>query len=264
MHREAIHLLLGRTLVLVAHPDDEAVGCGALLRRMRSSVVVFTTDGAPRDVSFWQSYGSREAYADARRQEALLVAELAGVGQVKFLSDRANIFVDQELFRNLPLALEELRQIVVETRPDAVLTPAYEGGHPDHDCCNFMARVLASEFHLASWEMPLYHRSANGEIRRQQFLAGAHPELVYDLSVSERMKKQAMFDLYRSQQSVLKDFTTSKERFRSLPAYDYSQPPHRGVLNYEAWGWPVSGSEVTAAFLDCLQHVHQGREARVS
>src|SRR5260370_25223728 len=97
MHMEAIHLLMGRTLVLVAHPDDEVIGCGALLRRMRSAVVVFATDAAPRDPHFWQGYSSREAYADARREEAIRVAEF-GMHEVESLSGhRPNGFVDQEL-----------------------------------------------------------------------------------------------------------------------------------------------------------------------
>jgi LmbE family N-acetylglucosaminyl deacetylase len=59
--------LLGRTLVLVAHPDDEAVGCGALMQRMHEPVVVFATDGAPRDDYFWKTYGSRLRYSRVRQ-----------------------------------------------------------------------------------------------------------------------------------------------------------------------------------------------------
>lgn len=251
----AMHLLLGRTLVLVAHPDDEAIGCGALLTHMGSSVVVFATDGAPRDSSFWQCYGSREAYARTRREEAKRVAKFAGVGRVEFLADcEGNVFVDQELFRNLPAALEGLRKFIAKMRPEVLLTLAYEGGHPDHDCCNFMASMLATEFRLPVWEMPLYHRSAHGGFRRQQFLAGEDREFVYSLSPREQAKKQAMLDLYRSQQAVLKDFNTTTERFRLLPAYDYCQPPHSGVLNYEAWQWGISGREVTAAICEELDH----------
>src|SRR6516162_10812632 len=65
-----IRPLLGSTLALVAHPDDEVIVCGALMQRMQRAVVVFATDGAPRRQHFWQQYGSRHAYAAVRRQEA--------------------------------------------------------------------------------------------------------------------------------------------------------------------------------------------------
>jgi len=253
-------VLLGRTLVLVAHPDDEVVGCGALLGRMNSSIIVFATDGSPRSSLFWPTYSSREAYAEVRRQEALLVAKRAGAGQVTFLRDQQrNPIVDQELFRNLPAALEDLRQIVNETRPDVLLTLAYEGGHPDHDGCSFLASITADEFHLAVWEMPLYHRTPVGDLSRQQFLVPGSTEFVYNLSPAEQLEKRAMIDVYRSQQAVLKDFTVTTERFRLLQRYDYSATPHPGVLNYEAWGWPMSGREVTAALQQCSEQLQGER-----
>ena len=44
-----LEILLGKTVVIVAHPDDEAAGCGVLLQRMQDPIVVFATDGAPAD-----------------------------------------------------------------------------------------------------------------------------------------------------------------------------------------------------------------------
>jgi N-acetylglucosamine malate deacetylase 2 len=36
--------------VVVAHPDDETIGCGAILRRLPLVRLVHVTDGAPRDM----------------------------------------------------------------------------------------------------------------------------------------------------------------------------------------------------------------------
>src|SRR3954451_11916601 len=60
-------------LILAAHPDDETIGASVLLSRFPQSTVAFLTDGAPRDTRLWSAgiHGSREEYAETRRQEAL-------------------------------------------------------------------------------------------------------------------------------------------------------------------------------------------------
>src|SRR5947207_12334614 len=103
---DALQPLLGTTLVLVAHPDDEVIGFGALMQRMKQAVVVFATDGAPRDRYFWKQYGSRPAYAEIRRQEAQQALAIVGTRPV-FLADRVKDGIaDQELFRRLPQAIK--------------------------------------------------------------------------------------------------------------------------------------------------------------
>lgn len=240
-----IRTLLGRTLVLVAHPDDEAVGCGALLQRMADPLVVFATDGAPRSESFWQNYGSREDYALTRYAEADTALKTVGVQRFGFLLESDRI-ADQELFLNLECAYEALRQVIEEERPEAILGLAYEGGHPDHDSCCFLASVAAEQFDLPLWEMPLYHRR-EGHIERQCFFDGAGGVEI-DIAREELVAKMNMFAAYDSQAGVLREFLPYVERFRPMKPYDFSQPPHAGVLNYEAWQWPMKGRDVCQAF----------------
>jgi LmbE family N-acetylglucosaminyl deacetylase len=245
---DALAPLLGKTLVLIAHPDDEAVGCGALLQRMREPVVVFATDGAPHDPYFWEKYGSREAYAELRRQEARAALALAGVRHIEFLR-----ITDQELFRRLRPARESLSALVRHYRPQALLTLAYEGGHPDHDSCSFLASVLARTLSLPAWEVPLYFRRSNNAILFQQFRSLNGAEVSLQPTAEEQKSKGGMLAAYASQGEMLKQFSAATEWFRPQAAYDYSQPPHAGVLNYEAWGWPIKGAEVSAAFVNFLQ-----------
>jgi len=247
---DSLRPLLRRTLVLVAHPDDEAAACGALLQRIDDPIVVFATDGAPRSDYFWKSYGSREEYARVRKQEAQEALAAIGASHVHCLCEDAPI-ADQELYLHLLEAYETLADLIKTEMPQAILSHAYEGGHPDHDACSFLASVARERLGVSAWEMPLYHR-ASGEVQRQSFI-DSDRQVVIELTREELSRKHDMYRAYRSQGSVLQDFTAPVERFRPMPNYDFARVPHAGVLNYEAWQWPIKGSDLCRAFAAFLQ-----------
>jgi N-acetylglucosamine malate deacetylase 2 len=245
--------LLGRTLVLVAHPDDETVGCGALLQRIAEPIVVFATDGAPRDQYFWGKYGSRLRYQRLREEEARSALSFIGVSEVEFLGDQplasCDGIVDQTLYGTLAEAHLQLANITNRRRPHAILTLASEGGHPDHDCCSMLAAHVGAQHEVRVWEFPLYHRRSSGEIEYQRFITGGPgEETVLEISPDEFANKHAMLQAYASQHPFLFEFDPKVERFRPQHAYDYTRSPHAGKLNYETWGWPMSGADVCTAY----------------
>ncbi len=247
--------LFRRVLVVVAHPDDETGGCGILLQRAADPMVVFATDGAPDDHWFWPNCESRTAYAELRRAEALAALATAGVNNIRFIADAQPACRDQHLHDVLAPALGAVSAAVAEYRPDALLAPAYEGGHPDHDACSFLAALIGERFSLPVWEMPLYHRLPSGELVVQRFLAPIGEEHVLRPTQDELRRKWRMLECYRSQPGLSRFVPSRVERFRPQPAYDYLRPPHCGMLNYEAWQWPMRGSEVSRAFAACLQQL---------
>lgn len=250
-----ISQLLGRPLVLVAHPDDEAVGCGVLLQRSRNPIVVFATDGAPHDRYFWEKHGSRMQYQRLREEEACNALSAVGVTEVEFMGAQplanGDSLTDQTLHLHLSEAHRVISGLIVRCRASAVVTMAYEGGHPDHDCCSILAAYVAARHRLPVWEFPLYYRPSSGEIAFQNFLhSGDDSEIILEPTAEERARKKAMLEAYSSQGAFLVKFHSSVERFRPQPKYDYSRPPHPGTLNYEAWKWTVSGADVCAAYMD--------------
>ncbi len=253
---EALAPLLGRTLVIVAHPDDEAVACGALLQRVREPHVLFCTDGAPLDSFFWKVHGSREAYSQLRQREARVANSMVGVSDVEFLRSplTGNMVIDQELFRHLPEAADGVREAIERVRPEALLTLAYEGGHPDHDSANFITSVMAREYRLPAWEMPVYNLFHKDRRDFQTFMPAPRPAVVLNPTPEEIVRKRCMLESYGSQGHFLVRFDAVKESFRPLAQYDYSRPPHEGVLNYEAWQWSMTGAQVSAAFAAYLNH----------
>lgn len=245
--------LLGKTLVLVAHPDDEVITCGALLQKMREAVVVFATDGAPRDEYFWKSYESREAYAAVRRREAHEVLTMAGA-RALFLPDSVpDGIADQELFKRLPHAVEAFTGLVEEHRPDCLLTLAYEGGHPDHDSACFIAARAGAAMGVPVWEAPLYHRKPDGGAAAQTFHRHTGSEVEARVEGVELQTKLAMFAAYKSQNLVLDGFKPQIEKFRPLADYDFTTRPVPWKLNYELWQWPMTGEEVAAAFTEYMR-----------
>jgi N-acetylglucosamine malate deacetylase 2 len=241
--------LLGRTMVLVAHPDDECITSGGLLQRMSEPVVVYATDGSPQDPYFWKKHGSREAYTRLRQEEARRALARVGVREILFLANREPMLVDQELFKNLGLAFELLVDEAKRREPEAVLTLAYEGGHPDHDSCSLLASELGKVMGIPVWEAPLYRRRRS-ELSVQEFVEPNGKEIPYVPSAGEIERKRQMCLEYPSQGDFLQVFGLEREMFRPQKEYDYSQRPHEGKLNYEEWQWSMTGEQVSGKFVE--------------
>jgi hypothetical protein len=77
-----------------------------------------------------------------------------------------------------------------------------------------------------------------------EFLPGdPEEEWTLRLSAGERGRKQRMLAAFVTQRETLASFGTEVERFRAAPAYDFTLPPHAGLLHYEQFGWGCTGEE---------------------
>ncbi len=235
-HRDA------RLLVLAAHPDDESIGASVVLPQFISHVA-YLTDGAPHDSRLWTGgpYASREDYAMLRRAEAGRALQLAMIP-----SDRIVWLggTDQEAVTKSGDLTQKLVALLLELKPDLLVTHPYEGGHPDHDSAaliahNALKQVTAPVPQLL--EMTSYH-ARDGVCVTGEFLPyEAVPELVIELSEEERDRKHKMLAAHESQQVVLGRFRTDRELFRPAPDYDFAQAPHQGKLWYESMDWAFTG-----------------------
>jgi LmbE family N-acetylglucosaminyl deacetylase len=240
----------GAALILAAHPDDEAVGVWGWVQQHPGPITVaYLTDGAPRDARWRAPAGhggrtSRLAYKQERRREAK--AAWRGFPQARLAFSNV---LDQELSHRLAPAEAWLRHIAEQTRPQLILAPAFEGGHPDHDAANLLAARLSRRLGLEAWEYALYTTRA-GAMVRQHFPEA--PEWSVTLRGSPAAAKQAALALYASQRATLAPFDAHREALRPLPRHNYRRRPCAPCV-YELWGWPWSGEEIAArfaAFLD--------------
>lgn len=127
---------LGRVLVAAPHPDDESLGCGGLLALLAEAgarpVVAFVTDGARSHP------GSRthppERLRTIREEEAAEALDRLGVGReaARFLRypDSRLPTPETDAFAEATAVLSDL---LLEERPDTLLTPWRRDPHCDHE-----------------------------------------------------------------------------------------------------------------------------------
>lgn len=253
-----------RLVVVVAHPDDEAIGAGARLQELTPALLAWTTDGSPRDLGDARREGcaTREEYAALRRAERERVAELLGVPRACQLDLGC---VDQEASLAMPALARAIAELLHDTDADAVLTHPYEGGHPDHDAtalavhaaCALLARDPGAA--PAALELASYHaRDDSLEVLR--FLPNGDREVVVPLDEPARARKRALFGCYATQRMVLEQFPFDAERFRVAPAYDFAAPPHAGTLHYERYAWGMTGERWRGLAAGALAELGLGAE----
>jgi LmbE family N-acetylglucosaminyl deacetylase len=232
-------------LVLAAHPDDETIGAGGLLARLRSPIVVHVTNGVPRDRRFWPAGVGGPGWEYARLRRSELVRALHEAGLVEPLLLCLGAF-DQEAVLSLAALVLRLEEILAEQRPAMMVTHPYEGGHPDHDAAAFIASAAVQRLRRAGLPVPLlvemtsYH-PRRGSMQTATFLETCAREVVQVLPEATRFRKQRMFAAYRSQEAVLSAFRADVERFRRAPAYDFTRSPSPEPLLYERWEFPLTG-----------------------
>lgn len=233
-----------RIAVVVAHPDDETIGCGATLARLDGVHLAVITDGAPRDGGDARARGFDGAlgYAAARMRELEDAAATALVAPDRLLrmgiADQRVIHDAAELIRGLAAYLESRRIRVV-------LTHAFEGGHPDHDGAALAVHAAVALLGrrgvaVGIVEMPFYRLGPFEETLHQSFVplpdAG---ETVVELDARERWIKRRMARCHRSQAGTLTPFDLATERYRLAPRYRFDVPPNEGRILYERRPWGV-------------------------
>jgi LmbE family N-acetylglucosaminyl deacetylase len=238
--------------LVVAHQDDETLALGARFAHLNRLTLIHITDGAPRVMRDAQAagFGTREAYAAARRRELDAALAAAGARPERRLGYD---IVDQEVVLNLPVLTESL--IADLAGQAAVITHPYEGGHPDHDGAAFAVQTACTRLGDAAplrLEFAGYHLGPKGPATGVFFEGDG---VVCAADDADRQRKRAALAAYPSQVDVLALFPEADERLRLAPTYDFAAPPPPGRALYDRYGWALTSArwrELAAEALVCV------------
>ena len=231
-----------RVLLIAAHPDDETIGAGALLRRRPNIKVLHVTDGSPLNVvdAITAGFTTREEYAEARWKETAQALAESGVREDAITNLQ---FTDQQLAFHLKELSDTVLALVQQFQPEIVLTHAYEGGHPDHDSVAFACHLVHRDMSFCLCEFAGYHAGCGG-MEIYTFLPSEQErQYTYRLNADERELKIAMLKKFTTQERTLQPFMRPElETFRVAPDYDFTRPPHESKLWYENFNWGTDGA----------------------
>jgi LmbE family N-acetylglucosaminyl deacetylase len=192
----------GTPIVLAPHPDDEVIGCGALIaasaRAGHAPVIVHVTDGSgshPNSRLF-----PRPVLTALRQREASLASKVLGVAssRVHFMGLRDTAAPQGGL--ELTAAVETIVETIESYRKPVIFAPWINDPHGDHQSVSKMAtlvsRILAAR-HLSylvwGWTLP-DNQPIDGEISGWRFPVNG-----------EKLRKSRALHAYQSQISDLID-----------------------------------------------------------
>ncbi len=216
----------GSWLFLFAHPDDDVLIAG--------TVYTLVERGDRVDLA-WVTDSSSLGGLIRRQAESRAAAHAMGVEQSRVhFRDFPSLAMVPRLRQDYP----GMRDLIEGVNPDFCMTVAFEAGHTDHDCVQFLAARAAGGRRL--YEYPLYNAAARG-FQVNRFPGG---DCCYQpLSAEATRRKHLTMQLYASQwpYMVCARLATPAalmhrrgEPFRLCPpGRDYCLPPHGGTLNVD-------------------------------
>lgn len=190
-----------KILIIAPHPDDEVIGCGGLISKMKENggrvYVLFLTVGDTEDFSE-NGFSSKKE----RLRETDQVADFLGYDDytIAFGSNSHHLRLDQESQLELINMIERKSQLSIEKlKPNIVMFPAVQNYNQDHRAAAqaaFAACRPAFEKYKYQPQMVFSYEVAADQWNLDRLFI---PNFFARLSDSHLTKKIAALKLYKSQ-----------------------------------------------------------------
>lgn len=236
-----------RLLIVAPHQDDGiamAAGLASRVLAQRGEVrVCFTTAGTSKD-------------RDVRQAEAIKAWASVGLTEPQvcfFPAETLTGYLDQE---EIESAVSKLRDEIHDFQPDAIVRPAYEGGHYQHDVTNYMVHKACqkSEGEILLLDAPLYNFYYSFWATPEKLLTGflrllplkdfdyapepvrRAPLWICEMTADDIVKKRNLIRIFHSQNpEPLTRRLGFEDRFQKNMKYDYTRPPFRYCFSVAYW-----------------------------
>ena len=240
---------LRHALFVFAHQDDEFGIMPKILDLHRQGVDCHLV---------WMNGGN-----ETRNQESRVAMALAGFPATSLEFLRLNGIENPQGFAEHAAGFQNLLK---QEAFDQVYVPAYEGGHLQHDLVHaaVVRGAQAAGFRGMIYEFGLYHLEHNLPMPFS-LLPAPVPTIQMTVNGGTLDLVQRMAACHHSQWPIVYGFVYGMSRakkthpeYRPLPAWDYSRPPTKGWLWYEASvGHPASFAQFRQA-VGCAPAVRPG------
>jgi hypothetical protein len=233
-------------IIIIAHQDDEF----CIFNRIsnypykKNIFVFYMTSGMDKNFN--------KTSLNKRDIESINVLRRLGLEKknIFFLGRKCSINNNQ-LYKNLNIALKTLLIFLKKINGfNIVYTHALEGGHEDHDACNYLVKVLNRKFNFFNkcYQFPAYHGknlpyiffrvlspiSENGKIYKKKYI------------FSDRFRFICLLFFYKSQLKtwlglypfiIFKYLFYKNDEIQEIKKSFFIRRPHKGKLLYEKRGY---------------------------
>jgi N-acetylglucosamine malate deacetylase 1 len=174
-------------LILVAHPDDEVLGCGGTIAKYAKDgediVAVIISDGDPINKS--------QEFAIKRRKESIAAGKILGINDTVFIGLQDRPFGSDLKDKHIKGRIEK---IINKLAPKIIFTHSPDDPHPVHASIARLAKEIASKTYT-----PIYTFTIGSPFKVKQ---RDMPRLYIDISNTFDQKKKALKE-FHSQEHYL-------------------------------------------------------------